>query len=46
MRQFDFIGNTKKYFAFSIALLVIAFAAMLIFGVQLDIQFKGGALIT
>jgi preprotein translocase subunit SecF len=42
----DFIKNTKRYFIISglfIALLLVGIATM---GVALDIQFKGGALIT
>lgn len=45
-KTFDFIKNRKIYFIISAVLMLIALASTFIFGVQLDIQFKGGAIIT
>lgn len=45
-RKFDFIGNKKKYFIFSICLIAVILLCSFIFGVQLDIQFKGGTIVT
>lgn len=42
----DFIKHTKVYFIISIALIVIALGVTAVFGVGLDIQFKGGSIIT
>lgn len=42
----DFYGHRKIYFGLSIALIVIMLIGIVLFGVNLDIQFKGGALIT
>lgn len=44
--NFDFIKNSKKYAMISIILIVICIASTFIFGVKLDIQFKGGTIIT
>ena len=46
LATFDFIKNKKTYFMISICLLVLTLLSSLIFGVNLDIQFKGGAIIT
>lgn len=45
-KQYNFIGNRKKFFIFSSVLIIIIFAWALIFGVQMDIQFKGGAMLS
>lgn len=42
----DFYGHRKVYFALSLALVALTLLAALVFGVELDIQYKGGALIT
>lgn len=42
----NFFGHHKIYFGLSIALIVLMLAGAAVFGVDLDIQFKGGALIT
>lgn len=42
----DFYGNRKIYFGLSIALMILMLVGSVMFGVDLDIQFKGGALIT
>ena len=44
--KFDFIKNRKIYFIISIAIIVVTLAISLIFGVNLDIEFKGGTIIT
>lgn len=44
--DFDFIKNTKKYFTISIVLCVVSILSSFVFGAKLDIQFKGGTLIT
>lgn len=42
----NFFAHRKYYFTISIMLIVVMFACALVFGVNLDIQFKGGALLT
>jgi preprotein translocase subunit SecF len=42
----DFYGLRKVYFGISLALIAIMLVGAVVFGVELDIQFKGGALIT
>ncbi len=44
-REFDFIGNRKKFYTISLAIMVIILIASFVFGVRLDIQFKGGSII-
>ncbi len=44
--NFDYIKNSKKYFIISGALILICLLSTFIFGAKLDIQFKGGTLIT
>lgn len=44
--NFDFIKNSKKYFTISIVLIIVCLLSTFIFGAKLDIQFKGGTLIT
>jgi preprotein translocase subunit SecF len=41
----DFIGKRKIYYTISLALIAIGVLVSLIFGVKLDIQFTGGAII-
>lgn len=43
--RFDFYKNRKIYFGISIALMVIGVVCNLIFGVKVDIQFSGGAMV-
>ena len=45
-KQYDIIGNRKKFFLFSTVLIVFILLFSLVFGVEMDIQFKGGAMIT
>ncbi|MFV0414686.1 MAG: protein translocase subunit SecF [Oscillospiraceae bacterium] len=42
----NFVGNRKKYFIFSGALMGIILLVSIIFGVPMDVQFKGGAIVT
>ncbi len=42
----DFIKNKKIYFGISIALIVITLIFSFVFGVRMDIQFKGGTILT
>lgn len=42
----DFIGKRKLFFTISLALISIIILASLVFGVLMDIQFKGGTIIT
>lgn len=42
----NFFAYRKYYFTISIMLIVVMLACALVFGVNLDIQFKGGALLT
>lgn len=44
--MFDFVGKRKIFFTISIALIVITIACCFILGVDLDVQFKGGSIIT
>ena len=44
--KFDFIKNRKIYFIISVAIIVVTLACSFIFGVNLDIEFKGGTIIT
>lgn len=41
----DFIGKRKIFYTLSLSLIVIGILVSVIFGVKLDIQFKGGAII-
>lgn len=45
-KQYDIIGNHKKFFLFSTVLIVFILLFSLVFGVEMDIQFKGGAMLT
>lgn len=42
----DFVKNKKIYFGISIALIVITLIFSFVFGVRMDIQFKGGSILT
>ncbi len=42
----DFVGKRKLFFSISLALLALALVCSMIFGVNLDIQFRGGSIIT
>lgn len=45
-KMFDFIGNSKKFYVASIAVIAIIFIYSAVAGVSMDIQFKGGALLS
>ncbi len=45
-KQYDIIGNRKRFFLFSTVLIVFILLFSLVFGVEMDIQFKGGAMLT
>ena len=45
MKQFDFVGRKKIFAAISIGIIVIGVLFNIIFGTQLDIEFKGGTLL-
>lgn len=45
-KKINFIGNKKYYFIFSGVLITVILLCSFIMGVQLDIQFKGGTLVT
>ena len=45
MKTSDFVGNRKKFYILSSALILIVILFSFIFGVQLDIQFKGGTIL-
>lgn len=46
MKKFDFIKNRKIYFAISGCIILIGILASFVLGVELDIQFKGGSIVT
>ena len=46
MKQIDFIGKKKIFFAISIAMVAITLLFSIIKRVELDIQYKGGTMIT
>lgn len=45
-RTIDFVGNKKAYFAVPAILLVLTIIFLVFFGLDIDIQFKGGSMIT
>ena len=45
-RTIDFVGNKKAYFAVPAILLVLTIFFLVFFGLEIDIQFKGGSMIT
>ncbi len=44
--NFDFIKNRKTYFTISVILMAVCILSTFVFGAKLDIQFKGGTIIT
>ncbi len=44
--RFDFIKNRKIYFIISVSIIVVSLICAFAFGVNLDIEFKGGTMIT
>ena len=45
-KTLNFIGKSKIFFGISLAIILIGIVCNVIFGVTLDIQFKGGSIIT
>lgn len=45
-KTLDFVGHRKIFFAISLAIIAIGIVCNFIFGTTLDIQFKGGAIVT
>lgn len=44
--NFDFIGNRKKFFILSLVFMAVAILSTFILGAKIDIQFKGGTILT
>ena len=42
----NFIGNRKKFYTFSCALIAVVLVFCGIFGVKMDVEFKGGSMVT
>ena len=42
----NFIGNRKKFYTFSCALIGVVLVFCAVFGVKMDVEFKGGSMIT
>ena len=42
----NFVGNRKKYYAFSGVLIAVAVLFSFVFGVKMDVEFKGGTMLT
>lgn len=45
-KDLNFIGKSKIFFGISLAIILIGIVCNIIFGVTLDIQFKGGTIVT
>ncbi len=45
-KKFDFIKNRKKFLTFSACIIAVIVVASFALGVEMDIQFKGGAMLT
>ena len=44
-KEYDFVGNKKKFFTISVAVILVGIILSFILGVSLDISFTGGAII-
>ena len=42
----NFLGNRKKFYTFSCALIAIVLVFCAVFGVKMDVEFKGGSMVT
>ena len=42
----NFVGNRKKYYAFSGVLIAVVVLFSFVFGVKMDVEFKGGTMLT
>ncbi len=46
MMKINFMRNRKYYFTFSLILVAVCILSLVFFGAELDIQFKGGSIVT
>lgn len=46
LKPYDFVGKKKIYFIGSLCVIALVIISSLVFGVELDVQFKGGSIIT
>ena len=44
--MFDYVGKRKIFFTISIVLVALCVVFLAVFGAHLDIQFKGGSIVT
>ena len=44
--KFDFVGHKKTFFIISIVMIAVSILSSFVFGANLDIQFKGGTILT
>ena len=42
----NFVGNRKKFYTFSCALIAIVLVFCAVFGIKMDVEFKGGSMVT
>ena len=42
----NFVGNRKKFYTFSCVLIAVVMVFSVLFGVSLDVEFKGGSMVT
>ena len=42
----NFVGNRKKFYTFSCALIAIVLVFCAVFGVKMDVEFRGGSMVT
>lgn len=46
LRNFDFVGNRNKFFIASLVIIAIIIVCSFVLGIKVDVQFKGGTIIT
>ncbi|MEE0801729.1 MAG: protein translocase subunit SecF [Gemmiger sp.] len=46
MPSIDFVGNRKKYYTLSCIIVAVVLVFSFVFGVSMDVEFKGGAMVT
>ncbi len=44
--KYDFMGKRRIFFGISAAIIAVIVLCSILFGVQMDIQFRGGAMLT
>ena len=44
--KFNFVNNRKKFYTFSCVLIAVVLVFACVFGVSMDVEFKGGAMVT